>query len=101
MNTIFRRVVVGPNPYPLHSFIELRKGLGPVWIVCESCRRYMQLPRGLDARDTRVTTLSCSVCGGDGPGNSRAKARRAGEACATGLSLPDPNTRQATNQRLG
>jgi hypothetical protein len=58
--------VVGHNPYPLYSFIELRKGMGPNWGVCEACRRYIQLWRALDDRDTRTTTFSCSVCGDAG-----------------------------------
>jgi hypothetical protein len=60
------RLVVGPNPYPLYSFLELRKGLGPAWVVCRPCSRFVPIPRGLDLRDTRGTTFSCSVCGDPG-----------------------------------
>jgi hypothetical protein len=54
------------NPHPPHSFLKLRKGLGPAWVVCEPCRRYVLRPPGIDQRDTRVTAFSCSVCGGVG-----------------------------------
>jgi len=61
-----RAFLAGPNPYPVHSFLELRKVMGRAYVVCRPCRRFVPLGRWLDARDTRKTTFSCSVCGGDG-----------------------------------
>ena len=59
--------MVGPNPYKLFSFKELRAILGPVFVVCWTCRRYVQLEIGpIALRDHRYTTLSCCRCGGDG-----------------------------------
>lgn len=59
--------MVGPNPYKLFSFKELRAVLGPVFVVCWPCRRYVQLEIGpIALRDHRHTTFSCCRCGGDG-----------------------------------
>jgi transposase-like protein len=58
--------LAGPNPYPVHSFLELRKVMGRPYVVCRPCRRFVQLGIWLDGRDTRSTTFSCSVCGGVG-----------------------------------
>jgi hypothetical protein len=58
--------LAGPNPYPVHSFLALRKVMGRPYVVCRPCRRFVPLGRWLDSRDTRTTTFSCSACGGDG-----------------------------------
>lgn len=58
--------MAGPNPYPVHSFLELRKVMGRSYVVCRHCRRFVPVGGWLDPRDTRTTTFSCSVCGGDG-----------------------------------
>lgn len=58
--------MAGPNPYPVHSFLELRKVMGRAYVVCRPCRRFVPIGAWLDRRDTRTTTFSCSVCGGDG-----------------------------------
>ncbi len=58
--------MAGPNPHKLYSFRELRAIAGKSWVTCPPCTRYVGLPLGLDARDTRVTTFSCSVCGDEG-----------------------------------
>lgn len=58
--------MVGPNPYPVHSFRELRAVLGQPYVVCGPCRRFVALGAWFDRRDTRATTFSCSVCGGAG-----------------------------------
>jgi hypothetical protein len=58
--------LVGPNPYRLHSFRELRKVMGRPYIVCRPCLRYVSLGTWLDDRDTGATTFSCSVCGSQG-----------------------------------
>jgi hypothetical protein len=58
--------VVGPSPYKYASFRELRAVLGRGYIICRPCRRFVPLGRWLDDRDSRLTTFSCSVCGGDG-----------------------------------
>jgi hypothetical protein len=58
--------MVGPSPYRYASFAELRAVMGGAWLVCRPCRRFVPVGRWLDARDSRRTTFSCSVCGGDG-----------------------------------
>jgi hypothetical protein len=58
--------LAGPNPYPAHSFLALRKVMGRPYVVCRPCRRFVPLGIWLDRLDTRTTTFSCSVCGGDG-----------------------------------
>lgn len=58
--------MAGPNPYPLHSFLELRKVMGRAYVVCRPCQRFVSIGTWLDQRDTRITTFSCTVCGGDG-----------------------------------
>ena len=40
--------------------------MGRAYIICRPCRRFVALGAWLDCRDTRITTFSCSVCGGDG-----------------------------------
>jgi hypothetical protein len=40
--------------------------MGRPYVVCRPCRRFVALGTWLDGRDTRTTTFSCSVCGGDG-----------------------------------
>jgi hypothetical protein len=61
-----RASLAGPNPYSVHSFLELRKVTGRPYVVCRPCRRFVPLGAWLHSRDTRTTTFSCSVCGGDG-----------------------------------
>jgi hypothetical protein len=58
--------LVGPNPYRLHSFRELRVVMGRPFVVCKPCRRFVPLGNWLDDRDSRTTTFSCSVCGAAG-----------------------------------
>jgi hypothetical protein len=58
--------LVGPNPYALHSFRELRAVMGRPYVVCRPCRRFVALGNWLDGRDSRATTFSCSICGGAG-----------------------------------
>ena len=58
--------MAGPNPYPVHSFLELRKVMGRPYVVCRRCRRFVTVGAWLDRRDARTTTFSYSVCGGDG-----------------------------------
>lgn len=58
--------MAGPNPYPVHSFLELRKIMGRPYVVCRPCQRFVPVGAWLDSRDTRTTTFSCSVCGNDG-----------------------------------
>lgn len=56
--------MVGPNPYTLFSFQELRAIIGPVFVVCWGCRRYVELDIGpIKLRDHRYTTFSCCRCG--------------------------------------
>ncbi len=56
--------MVGPNPYKLFSFQELRAIIGPVFVVCWPCRRYVELDIGpIKLRDHRHTTFSCCRCG--------------------------------------
>ena len=56
--------MVGPNPYKLFSFQELRAIVGPVFVVCWPCRRYVELDIGpIKLRDHRHTTFSCCRCG--------------------------------------
>ena len=56
--------MVGPNPYKLFSFEEQRAVLGPVFLVCWPCRRYVELDIGpINLRDHRHTTFSCCRCG--------------------------------------
>ena len=40
--------------------------MGRPYVVCRPCRRFVAIGTWLDSRDTRTTTFSCSVCGGDG-----------------------------------
>jgi hypothetical protein len=35
--------LAGPNPYKIHSFAELRRVLGPLWVRCDTCRRFRSL----------------------------------------------------------
>jgi hypothetical protein len=60
--------VAGPNPYKLHSFAELRAVFGPLWVRCDSCRRFrrLQVTRRLRDRDHRYTRFRCTRCGGPG-----------------------------------
>jgi len=48
-----RASLAGPNPYPLHSFLELRKIMGRAYVVCRPCRRFVAVGAWLDGRDTR------------------------------------------------
>jgi hypothetical protein len=58
--------LAGPNLYQLHSFRELRAVMGRVYVVCESCRRYVGVGGWLDNLDSRIVSFSCSVCGRPG-----------------------------------
>lgn len=60
--------MVGPNPYKLHSFAELRAVMGPLWVRCDSCRRFrhLRVTRALRDRDYRTTRFKCERCGGQG-----------------------------------
>ena len=59
--------LVGPNPYKFFSLNELRAVMGPVFVVCWVCRRYVQLDIGpIALRDHRHTTFSCCRCGEEG-----------------------------------
>lgn len=58
--------MAGPNPYELHSFRELRAVMGRAYVVCRPCHRFVSVGAWLDARDTRLVTFSCTVCGGIG-----------------------------------
>jgi len=40
--------------------------MGRAYVVCRPCRRFVPLGTWLDRRDTRMTSFSCSVCGGAG-----------------------------------
>ena len=35
-----RAFLAGPNPYPVHSFLELRKIMGRPYVVCRPCQRF-------------------------------------------------------------
>jgi hypothetical protein len=63
-----RAVLVGPNPYKLYSFAEVRAVLGPLWIRCDRCRRFpgLRITRALRDRDYRHTRFTCRRCGGPG-----------------------------------
>jgi transposase-like protein len=60
--------VVGPNPYKLHTFAELRAVLGPLWVRCDSCRRFrgLRITKALRDRDYRFTRFKCQRCGHQG-----------------------------------
>lgn len=59
--------MVGLSRYPYASFAALRHTLGPLFVRCTSCRRYVKLAVGpIRERDSRITTFSCCLCGGAG-----------------------------------
>src|SRR5580693_10790437 len=59
--------MVDPFPGVPYSFGALRKTFGPLWVRCDSCRRYARLHlRELRDVDYRTKTFSCSICGSDG-----------------------------------
>lgn len=53
--------MVGPSPYKYASFAELRAVLGPAWIVCRSCHRFVPLGRWLNRRGSRTTVVRRSA----------------------------------------
>ena len=59
-----RAHLAGSNPYKLHSFGELRRVLGPLWVRCDTCRRFRRLrvTRALRDRDHRRTRFRCQRC---------------------------------------
>jgi hypothetical protein len=61
------RLMVGPNPFKVGSFAELRHfAQGPLWVRCDRCRRFRRLIVGdsLKDRDYRTTRFRCLACGG-------------------------------------
>ena len=60
--------MAGPNPYKLYSFAELRAVYGPLWVRCDSCRRFrsLRLTPALRERDYRTTRFTCTRCGRPG-----------------------------------
>ncbi len=60
--------MAGPSPHKLHSFAELRAMFGPLWLRCDSCRRFRRLavPAEIRDRDWRLTRFKCGRCGGAG-----------------------------------
>ena len=60
--------MAGPNPYKLHSFEEWHHFTkGALYVVCYGCQRYATVSIAKHGkRDTRQTTFSCCLCGGDG-----------------------------------
>lgn len=60
--------MAGPNPYQLYSFREAHHLIGPIFVCCWTCRRYIRLgmANGIGERDHRRTTFSCYRCGGEG-----------------------------------
>ena len=58
--------MVGPNPFKVGSFAELKHfAKGPLRVRCDSCRRFRQLlvTEALKRRDYRSTCFRCSSCG--------------------------------------
>ena len=60
--------MAGPNPHKLFSFAELRAIYGPLWVRCDTCRRFrgLRLTPKIRDRDWRFTRFSCTRCGGAG-----------------------------------
>lgn len=61
--------MVGPNPFKVGSFAELKHfARGPLWVRCDSCRRFRRLLVTPEMRDRLVnaTRFKCSSCGGPG-----------------------------------
>ena len=51
--------------HPPHTFRALRAVYGPLYVRCDTCRRYAPLPlAGIEDVDYRPITFSCSKCGG-------------------------------------
>ena len=63
-----RLFMVGPSPYKRYSFAELRAVIGPLWVRCDSCRRFrsLRITRALRDRDYRTTRFTCRRCGRQG-----------------------------------
>jgi hypothetical protein len=58
--------MVGPWPHRSHTFRNLSKTYGQMWLRCDVCRRYVRLKLGgLHDVDYRTKSFSCSVCGSD------------------------------------
>jgi hypothetical protein len=59
--------MVGPNPHKPYSYAEAIAMFGTVYVVCWHCMRYAVFDRAKHGdRDTRRTTFSCVLCGGNG-----------------------------------
>lgn len=60
--------MAGPSPYKRGSFGEVFAVFRePIYVVCYTCKRYIVLSiREHGDRDSRKTTFSCCVCGGEG-----------------------------------
>ena len=60
--------MAGPNPYKLHSFAELRALFGPLWVRCDSCRRFraLRVTKAIRNLDWRMSRFKCARCGGPG-----------------------------------
>ena len=60
--------MAGRNPHKLYSFAELRAVFGPLWVRCDSCRRFraLRLTPALRDLDWRKTRFKCTRCGAPG-----------------------------------
>jgi hypothetical protein len=55
-------------PYTPGTFRAVRWVDGPIWIVCRSCRRYVELMMTTDVAERQVSgaRFTCTACGGEG-----------------------------------
>lgn len=59
-----RLFMVGPSPYKRYSFAELRAFMGPLWVRCDSCRRFRSLrihgPSGIGTTGQRASPAAAA-----------------------------------------
>ena len=58
--------MTAPWPFKPFTFRALQKTFGPMWVRCDTCRRYATLPlTGLLDADYRTKRFGCFCCGAE------------------------------------